>query len=105
MQKVDARGKTEVIITKIPAMIERAKKKSTPLAQYVTGAINQELRQGKLFEAGPVNPPADYREALDCWGEKKIHKEACPVRARGAAGQRKKCQICLEKMPIDPFGV
>jgi len=102
-KKIVALGKTETIIAKLPGISERAKKKENSQA-YILGAIKNELGQMSLFEAPPQKKP-DHAEALDCWNQKRQKKELCQVRERGEAGQRKKCQICLEKLPVDTWGV
>lgn len=72
----------------------------TPTAKYILGAIKNELRQGNLFTQQPA-----YKESLDCWTKKRQNGEACKVRQRGTAGQRKKCQTCLTDLPLEQMGV
>ena len=105
-KSIKDRGKVETIITKLPVIAERAKKSGSPVQKYILGAIKNELSQMSLFDV-PLQKTAkpDHAESLDCWTEKRQNKEVCPVRQRGKAGQRKKCQICLEKIPLDSFGV
>jgi hypothetical protein len=104
-RNIVTRGKAEIIIAKLPAIAERAKKSGSPIPKYILGAIKNELSQMSLFEV-PVQKTArpDHAESLDCWTEKRQKKEVCSVRQRGKAGQRKKCQICLEKIPLESFG-
>ena len=97
-------GKADAIIAKMPKITARAQKSNTPTAKYILGAIKQELRQMSLFEIPKQDKP-DHTEALDCWNAKRQKKKVCPVRTKGKAGQRKKCQTCLEKIPIETFGV
>jgi len=99
---IEKEDKTEIILEKLPRMAENAKAKKAVLAQYITGAIKQELYQGNLYDALP--DPPDHKEALDCWTGKRQQGEECKVRKRGTAGQRKKCKICLEKLPVADFG-
>ena len=100
--KIESAGKTDVILQKLPQMAKTGKAQQIPLAKYITGAIIQELGQGRLFDDPPV---PNYQEALDCWTAKKHKKVTCKVRERGTPGQRKKCQICLDKLSIDTFGI
>jgi len=105
-KKIVAAGKTNTIIAQLPEISERAKK-SNSMPAYILGAITNILTQTSLFEDSPPPPPPrpDHAEALDCWTEKRRNGEVCPVRQRGEAGQRKKCQICLEKIPVEIFEV
>lgn len=100
----DQEGKVEIILRKLPVMAKAAAAKSAPLSKYITGAIKNELTQGSLFDAQTSAHQPDYQESLDCWNEKRRTKEKCKVRERGAPGQRKKCQICLIKLPPEEFG-
>lgn len=84
----------------LPKLAERAKKAYTPTAKYILGAIKNELRQGNLFTQQPA-----YKESLDCWTKKRQNGEACKVRQRGTAGQRKKCQTCLTDLPLEQMGI
>jgi len=101
-ERIDSKGLTEVITTKLPGIIGRATGKPNP-GGYIVGSLNKELNQLDLFEAEKSAPP--HKAALDCWNEKRQAGEACTVRERGKAGQRKKCQICLEKLPVAEWGV
>lgn len=96
--------KVDVILPKITKMAKLAKEKNIPLPKYILGSIKKELSQRNLFDIIPT-PVADHSEALNCWQEKKQTGEKCKVRVKGQAGQRKKCQICLEKLPIDTWGI
>jgi len=106
IEKAKRLDKTSVLVNKVPLMIENAAKKGTNSAKYVTGAINLELDQLDLFE-GEEQPKKvlGHEESLQCWQDKKKNDEHCPVRVRGVAGQRKKCKICLEKIPVEDFGI
>lgn len=103
-KKIKDSGKADTIIAKMPRIAARAQKHKGPVAKYILGAINNELVQMNLFEA-PKETKPDHTESLNCWTQKRQTGEACPVRQRGKAGQRKKCQICLDKLPVDTFGV
>ncbi len=102
--KISAAGKADRIRAKMPQIAARAQKSGHPVAKYILGAINNELAQMSLFETHK-EAKLDHAEALDCWNGKRRVGEACPVRQRGKAGQRKKCQICLEKLDIETWGV
>lgn len=102
-QIIEREDKIELILEKLPRMARNAKSKQVPLAKYIIGAIKQELYQGKIYENLP-EPPA-HKEALDCWTTKRHNNEKCKVRRRGKPGQRKKCQICFDQLPIDTFGI
>lgn len=101
-------NKVSRLLKKVPQMIEGAVKKNINAAKYVTGAVNDELHQGQLFEEDESQEP-EYRVSVDCWMAKMRAGEKCEVRQRvadgGSAGQRKKCQICVEKLPFDQFKI
>ena len=102
-ERIDSNGLTETITDKLPGIIERAATAKTTTVAYIVGSLNKELNQLDLFDAEKNEPP--HKAALDCWTEKKQAGEVCAVRKRGKAGQRKKCQICLEKLPVSEWGV
>lgn len=102
MAKATAYDKIGHLLARLPGMVENAAKRGANQAKYVTGAINDELSQLPLFEDEPPKP--DHAESLECWKAKRTAGERCPVRERGA-GHRKKCKICLEKIPTADFGV
>jgi plasmid replication initiation protein len=110
-KKIDDMGETDRISSKIPEIKERwqksPKKTSVPLQKYILGAINDEIRQLKFkFEVeNKKTVVPDHSESLNCWLDKRQKGEKCPVRVRGEAGQRKKCQICFEKLPVDTWDV
>lgn len=101
-------NKVSVLLKKVPQMLENAVQKNISAAKYVTGAVNDELHQGRLFEEDEA-PPPEHKESLDCWLAKTRAGEKCEVRRRvaegGSAGQRKKCQICIDKLPLDEFRI
>jgi len=101
-ERIDSEGLTESMKAKLPAIIQRSQDKEKP-AGYVVAALNAELRQMNLFDDQKSAPT--HKAALDCWTKKRQAGEACTVRERGKAGQRKKCQICLEKLPVAEWGV
>jgi hypothetical protein len=45
------------------------------------------------------------KEAQDCWTGKNQKGEECKIRVKGVAGQRKKCQKCLELFPVAARGI
>ena len=108
-EKIESFEKTSLIaalIPKIKRRWEKAHKNRVPLQKYLLGAINDELHQLKLFADEPEKKPKpEHTEALNCWTEKRHKSEKCPVRERGQAGQRGKCQICLERLPVEEFGI
>ena len=101
-ERIDSKGLTETITAKLPGIIGRATGKPNP-GGYIVGSLNKELNQLDLFEAEKSAPP--HKAALDCWNEKRQAGETCTIRKRGKAGQRKKCRICLEKLPVAEWGV
>jgi plasmid replication initiation protein len=104
VERFDSEGLTDRIAIKLPAIIQRSTgaDKENPVG-YIVGALQDELGQLDLFEAEKNEPP--HKTALDCWTKKRQAGETCTVRQRGKAGQRKKCQICLEKLPVAELGV
>ena len=106
IEKANRLDKTSVLVNKVPSMVENATKKGANKAKYITGAINLELDQLGLFEdEEQPQKVMGHEESLECWQSKKKNDEQCPVRVRGEAGQRKKCKICLEKIPVEDFGI
>lgn len=101
INRIVGAGKEEHFIKKIPEMQKRwcAEKGSMP--RYVAGAIKRELAQRPAKEA--VKP--EHTEALSCWMNKRQRKEVCKVRQRGGLPYRKKCQICLSKIPVADWGL
>lgn len=96
-------NKEEHFIGKIPEMRNRWSEEKGLLPRYMLGAIKKELEQISLAVSQEGLP--DYHESLTCWHNKKLKKEICKVRERGIAGNRKKCKICLERIPVAMFGV
>lgn len=105
-EKIDLAGRTDFFVNQIPTIKKRweVKSKNVPLPKYLIGAIKNELQQRDLPFGAPPSK-AKYADALDCWQQKRRVGEQCKVRVRGVAGQRKKCQLCLENLPIDQFGI
>jgi hypothetical protein len=101
-ERIASEGLTESMKAKLPAIIQRSQDKENPVG-YIVAALNAELRQMNLFDDQKSAPT--HKAALDCWTKKRQAGEACTVRERGKAGQRKKCQICLEKLPVAEWGV
>jgi len=98
--------KTAYIIERLPKIKARwEKKKEGNLQQYILGALQQEIRQGSLFGYTPEQPKKlEHTDAVECWQKKKRLGEVCAVRERGTA-QRKRCKICLEKLPVAEYGI
>jgi plasmid replication initiation protein len=99
--EVDLAGMAARILKKLPVMIKRAR--PAERQRYVLGAIKNELKQLSLPEQGQLVP--DHQQAMNCWNQKRQAKAECKVRQRGTAGNRKKCQVCLEKIPVEMWGV
>lgn len=109
-EKIESFGETARIAALIPEIKERwgkAHKNNIPLQKYLLGAINDEVHQLRLFADQPAKrtKKPEHAEALDCWKEKHRQGEKCPARERGEAGQRGKCKLCLEKIPVADFGI
>ncbi len=100
---IEREGKTEIILNKLPKMAQNARSKKAVMAKYIAGSIKQELYQGNIYDELPE--PPDHKESLDCWTAKRQKGVKCNVRERGTPGQRKKCQICLDKLSINTFGI
>lgn len=99
-------GQVAEMITLANALYDsygKLKVKPCPLPKYMMGALREHLHQQQLPLGDPKRP--EHAEALECWQDKRRSGEKCKVRERGTAGQRKKCQICLDKIPIDQFGI
>lgn len=104
--KVAFHGKTDVIRAKLPGISARAEKHPEGKQPYILAAIKSELAQRGLFdEDPPPRPRPDHGEALDCWQAKRRAGEVCSVRERGKAGQRTKCKMCLDKLPVETWGI
>jgi plasmid replication initiation protein len=82
---------------------DKLKKKPCTLPKYVMGGVRNALHQRQLFTE--KEPEPDHKEALTCWMRKRQDGKKCPVRERGEAGQRKKCQVCLIKLPVADWGI
>ena len=106
-REAEEADKTAYIIERLPKIKARwDKKKEGNLQQYVLGALQQEIRQGSLLNYAPEQPKKlDHTEAWECLQNKKNLGEKCAVRERGIPGQRKRCKICLDKLPVSEFGV
>lgn len=94
-------GREEQFIKKIPEMQKRWSAEKGSMPRYVAGAIKRELAQRPAQTA--VKP--EHAEALSCWINKRQRKEVCKVRERGGTPYRKKCQICLSRIPAADFGL
>lgn len=104
VSKICRVGKQEHFIKKIPQIKKRWNSGKGVLPKYMLGAINRELEELRSPQQEQPQKP-DYLVSLDCWNAKRQKGQTCPVRKRGKAGNRKKCQICLEKLKIEDFGV
>jgi len=94
-------GREEQFIKKIPEMQKRWSAEKGSMPRYVAGAIKRELAQRPA--KAEVKP--EHAEALSCWMSKRHRKEVCKVRQRGGLPYRKKCQICLARIPVADFGL
>ncbi|TAA74132.1 MAG: Initiator Replication protein [Candidatus Electronema aureum] len=103
IKKICELNKENHFIKKVPEIRARWNEKKGLLPKYMLGGINKEIEQINLDVIQEGLP--EYHESLSCWHNKKLKKEICKVRERGIAGNRKKCQICLEKIPVATFGV
>jgi len=83
---------------------EKLKTKPCTLPKYVMGGVRNALHQQQLFPEKEKQEP-DHKAALNCWMGKRQNEKKCPVRERGEAGQRKKCQVCLIKLPVADWGI
>lgn len=106
-REAEEADKTVYIIERLPKIKARwDKKKEGNLQAYVTTAVQQEIRQGSLLNYTPEQPKKlEHTEAWECLQEKKRLGEQCAVRERGIPGQRKRCKICLEKLPVAEYGI
>jgi plasmid replication initiation protein len=106
-REAEEADKTAYIIERLPKIKARwDKKKEGVLQAYVITAIQQEIRQGSLLNYTPEQPKKlEHTEAWECLQEKKRLGEQCAVRERGIPGQRKRCKICLEKLPVAEYGI
>jgi hypothetical protein len=104
VERFEQNGLADRIAVKLPAIIQRSTgaDKENPVG-YIVGALQDELGQMSLFQDETSVP--GHKTALDCWTKKRQAGETCAVRQRGSAGQRKKCRICLEKLPVAEWGV
>jgi hypothetical protein len=94
-------GREEQFIKKIPEMQKRWCVEKGSMPRYVAGAIKRELAQRPA--KAEVKP--EHMEALNCWMGKRQKKEVCKVRQRGGTPYRKKCQICLSRIPVADWGL
>ena len=104
--KLDRLGRTTDALKRLPKIKSSWEKAGRPcsLQQYVLGAIRNEFIQKKLFDDEPEGGP-NHKEALECWLGFQKSGKPCKVRERGSPGQRTKCRMCFDKMPIDEFGL
>lgn len=105
LKKICIANQEQHFIKLIPKIRDRWNSNKGALQKYMLGSINQELTQLKLFTEPEEPKKPDYAESLDCWQAKRRNNELCKVRQRGKAGNRKKCQICLETLKVETFGV
>jgi len=103
IKKMCEMNKEKHFIKKIPEIRGRWNEKKGLLPKYMLGAINKELEQINLTVSQEGVP--DHHESLSCLHNKRLQGKICQIRQRGEASNRKKCKICLEKIPIATFGV
>lgn len=65
-REAEDKGKTEVILNKLPSMIKRAKE---PKQKYILGSIKDELKQLGLYPDQEAQAKL-YREAVKCWDDR-----------------------------------
>ncbi|WP_417911163.1 replication initiation protein [Candidatus Electronema sp. PJ] len=90
-------------IKKLPEMQKRWSAEKGSMPRYVAGAVKRELAQRSSKAEDKAKP--EHAESLSCWLNKRRHKEVCKVRQRGGLPYRKKCQICLSRIPVVDFGL
>jgi len=96
-------NKEDYFMKKIPEIRRRWNEEKGLLPKYMLGAIHKELEQINLTVSQEGLP--DYHESFECLHKKRLQGKVCQVRQRGEASNRKKCKICLEKIPVATFGV
>ncbi len=89
---------------KMPKIIKKWNSGKGPKLKWVRGIVKAELRQMDLPFTEMSEKSAD-KEAQDCWIGKNQTGEECKIRVKGVAGQRKKCQKCLELFPVAEWGI
>ena len=107
-EKISRANKIDLFVDQIPIIKKRweSNPRGIPLAKYMIGAIKNELQQQELPFGKPKEPEKPvHTDALECWQKKRRTGEQCAVRQKGTAGQQKKCQICLEKLPVVDWGI
>ena len=90
--------KEKHFLQKLPEIMNRWNEAKGPMARYVTGALKSEI-----YDVNRDSKP--YAEAYRCWAEKKIAQTKCQVRARGKVGNRHKCKMCFQYMPVETYGI
>ncbi|MCI5133733.1 MAG: RepB family plasmid replication initiator protein [Candidatus Electrothrix sp. AW2] len=105
VNKICKANREEHFIKKMPQIKKRWTSGKGVLPKYMLGAINRELEELEQTSPQEQTKKPDYLISLDCWNAKRQKGETCPVRARGRAGNRIKCKICLEKLKVEDFGV
>lgn len=98
LQKMLATEKEKHFLQKLPEIMSRWNESKGPMARYVTGALKSEI-----YDVNCNSRP--YAEAYRCWAEKKIAQTKCQVRARGKVGNRHKCKMCFQYMPVETYGI
>lgn len=98
--RAEAAGRVGLILARLPGIVARADKQpnSTRL-QYILGAVQNELQQQQIFDVpagGPVDPEAEARK---CRQDHEARETICVPRQTGEPDGRKRCQMCLEKIP------
>lgn len=103
IEQIVGAGREEHFIKKLPEMQKRWSAEKGSMPRYVAGAVKRELEQRSSKVEAKAKP--EHAEALSCWLEKRSHKEVCKVRQRGGLPHRKKCRICLARIPPADFGL
>lgn len=98
LQKMLSTEKEKHFLQKLPEIMNRWNEAKGPMARYVTGALKSEI-----YDVNRDSKP--YAEAYRCWAEKKIAQTKCQVRARGKVGNRHKCKMCFQYMPVETYGI
>lgn len=61
--------------------------------------------QAKLTLEPKKKTPPDYASSMECWLAMRRADKQCQIRVTGNPGKKRKCQICLEKLPVTMWGI
>lgn len=53
------------------------------------------------LKVDPKKSKPEHSQALECWLAKRQSGKTCPIRTGEKTAGHKKCQVCLEKLPLD----